>query len=468
MTVAASPIDRIQQRIADKIGPQRYRIWFRHSTDLNLTDGFLEIGVPNPFIGGWIENHFAGEIVEAAREVTGKSVRLNFVINADLSRQLRKTQLNSQADSVARQPSVPSRPRRPRGAPPRRRLRGRLDEFVVGDANQMAFAAAEAVVSQPGRRFNPLCLHGGCGLGKTHLLHGIVNGVGERHPDLSCEYLSAEEFTNEFVQAVRNARIGAFQRRCRDMDVLVVDDIHFLAGKKATQEQFLHTFNAIDAIGKQVVMASDAHPKMIGQLSESLVNRFVSGMVIRIEPPDLPTRCEILRRRAAALNRQFADNVIEYIADSIRTNVRELEGALLKLVAFSSLARQPVTLSLAEQALADHFTTATRIITASTIENTVAAFFGLTPADLHTSRKSRNIALARSVTMFLCRRHTRMSYPEIGRFLGNKNHSTVIQACRKIERLLGVGGEAIWDAPAGRQSLPIEQLLHRLEEQIGT
>jgi len=466
-STASDIVVEIRGRVAQKLGPQRFNLWLKNSTRFALTDDYLEVGVPNPFIGGWIENHFTDQITEAVREVTGKEVQVAYSVNPSLMENLGKSQLDNQARVVS---EVPGRGRRVGGRrdglPKVRPLRGRLETFVVGPSNRMAFTAAQSIASDDGCHYNPLFVHGGCGLGKTHLLQGIANGLLERRSNLNWTYLSGEEFTNQFLSALRRSELGQFRNRLRHLEVLVIDDVHFLANKKATQEEFLHTFNAIDTAGKQVVMASDSHPKLIGQLSDSLVNRFVSGMVVKIDPPEFETRCEILRRQAARMKREVPDAVIEYVAENLDTNVRELEGALLKLAAFGNVAGQPVTMGLAKHALAEHFTRTPPIIHLSDIESVVATFFGLSPADLHTSRKARTIALARAIAMYLARKHTDMSFPEIGRFMGNKNHSTVILACRRIARVLEEEGAVCWLTPTGKDEMPLAALLSRLEEQL--
>ena len=466
-TLVPDTVARIQDRIAEKIGTQRYKVWFKNSTQFTLADGFLKIGVPNHFVGSWIESHFAEAIIDAARDVTGGELNLTFSIDPKLLGNLRKRQLDSQAQFVASNSERVARQRGREAPPPRRTLRGRFEDFVVGPSNHLAFSAATNVVENPAVRFSPLFIHGGCGLGKTHLLQAICNALQEKRPDCQWQYVSGEEFTNQFIYAIKAGRIDAFRQRYRTADVLAIDDIHFLANKTGTQEEFLHTFNAIDAAGKQVVLSSDTHPKLIGQLSSHLVTRFVSGMVVKIDPPEYSIRCEILRRRAAMMNREIPEDVIAYIAEHLDANVRELEGALLKLVAFASIARQPVTMSLAQRALTDHLSRAKRLLDLNDITSTVATYFGLTQAELNTSRKSRTIALARGVAMLLARRHTTMSFPEIGRFLGNKNHSTVILACRKLENVLAENGTVCWNASDGRRHAPLVEILTTLEEQLG-
>jgi chromosomal replication initiator protein len=278
--------------------------------------------------------------------------------------------------------------------------------------------------------------------------------------------LSAEDFVNQFVLALKTKKLEAFRRRLRQMDLLAIDDIHFLASKPSTQEEFLHTFNTINLAGKQVVMASDAHPKMIGQLSDKLVNRFVSGMVVKIENPDFQTRCQICRQYAENMRNSIPETVIRYIAESLRTNVRELEGALLKLIAFASLQNKKPTLVMAREILAEHLARTDPIVHISDIESAVATYFGTTPANIHSSKKDRTIALARHFSMYLARKHTNMSSSEVGRFMGNKNHATVLLACKKLDELLKQNADLHWNGPAGNRISKAKTVLANLEQSI--
>jgi chromosomal replication initiator protein len=341
-----------------------------------------------------------------------------------------------------------------------------LDTFVVGPKNQLAYNAAKTVVEVEQSPFNPLFFHGGYGVGKTHLLQGICNAVWKARPQAKWLYVSAEDFANQYVLALKTQKLEAFRRRFRQMDVLAIDDIHFLASKKAMQEEFLHTFNTIDLAGKQVILASDAHPKMIGKLCEKLVNRFVSGMVVKIESPDFETRCKICAQRAATMKKPIPKSVIAYIAEKMHTNVRELEGALLKVIAFASLSNEKVSLAMAREVLADHISRTDPIVHTSDIESAVTNFFGVTPADVHSSKKDRTVSLARSFSMYLARKYTKMSYPEIGRLMGNKNHATVILACRKIDDFIKRNAEVKWRSPAGNRVEKTKTILNRLMESI--
>jgi chromosomal replication initiator protein len=316
--------------------------------------------------------------------------------------------------------------------------------------------------------FAQLFLHGPCGVGKTHLLDGICHAVGAaKRPGgpLRWRYVTGEQFTNEFVTALRKRDGEAFRARYRNLDLLAIDDVHFLAAKKATQEEFLHTFNAIQGAGKRVVMASDAHPHMVGDLSEQLTSRFVAGMVVRVDPPEESLRERILRRKLQAMNLRVEEAVVDYVVRHVRGSVRELEGAVLKLTALSALDAGPITLATAQSALADQMARTDCAITLGEIESQVAAFFGVTPADLHSSRRTRTVSNARMLAMFLARRHTSMSYPEIARAMG-KNHSTVVLAVQRMEKRLADGGDIAWNSPAGARSIPAGELVEMLTRQI--
>jgi len=459
-------ISAINEALAGKIGPQRYRIWFKNSTRMTIVDDYLKVDVPNLFVASWIENHFSNEIIQAVRAVTGSNRKITFTVDPELSGHQRRAQLGYQAQDVER--SRNQTRRRVGGIEPSqtKRLKLNLDTYVVGRCNQLAHNAATAVVTKQQSPFNPLFIHGGYGVGKTHLLQGICNAVAKSRCKTRWSYLSAEDFANQFVLALKTRKLEAFRSRMRQTDLLAIDDIHFLASKPSTQEEFLHTFNTIDLAGKQVVLASDAHPKMIGQLSEKLVNRFVSGMVVKIDPPDLETRCEICRRYAATMRKPIPESVIKYTAENLRANVRELQGALLKLIAFASLKNTRITLVMAKEVLAEHLARTDPIVHISDIESAAATYFGITPANLHSSKKNRTIALARHFSMYLARKHTHMSSPEVGRFMGNKNHATVLLACKKVEEHLKQNAELHWVGPTGNKVAKARTVLAKLEESI--
>ena len=466
ITDETSAVSAINEVLAEKVGPQKYRIWFKNSTKMTLADGYLKVGVPNLFIASWIENHFASDISHAVRVATGTSRKINFTIDPELSGHQRRGQLDSQAQLVEKTQNRTYKQRSPIKAVSRKKLKLSLDTFVVGRSNELAYNAAQTVVSDKRSPFNPLFIHGSYGIGKTHLLQGICNGVTSRRPETNWLYLSAEDFANQFILALKTGKLETFRRRMRKTDLLAIDDIHFLARKTSTQEEFLHTFNSIDLAGKQVVMVSDAHPKMIGQLSEKLVNRFVSGMVVKVGTPDLRTRCEICRQFARTIRKPIPESVIKFTAEHLHSNVRELEGALLKLIAYSSLQKEKITLNMAEEVLAEHMARTDPIVHVSDIESVVATYFGITPANIHSSKKNRTVALARHFSMYLARKHTRLSTPEIGRCMGNKNHATVLLACKRIEDLIKRNADLHWQGPTGNKVAKARIVHAYLEESV--
>ncbi len=466
MTICAKDAEsNIQARVATKLGAQKFGVWFKDSTRFTLTDHQLHVNTPNHFVSDFIERNFESALLDAAREVTGAEVAISFAIDPELAKCVDKRQPDRQVEFVDRSAERRAREQR-RVLPEFVQLKGAFADFVVGSSNRLAHAAAMSVAENPATQYNPLFIHGGCGIGKTHLLQAICNAFREKHPRLRWRYVTGEEFTNDFVYAVKAREMNVFQDRYRDVDALVIDDVHFLANKRATQDGFLQTFKAIDAAGKQIVLASDAHPKLIGQFSESLVSRFLCGMVVRVDAPDFEVRVNVLRRRTARLKADIGDAVLQYIAEHFRTNVRELEGALLKVVAHAQVSGQPITPAFADQALRDLARHTAPVVLLGDIENTVSIYFGLRPADLHTSRKSRTIALARGIAMYLARKHTDLSFPEIGRFMGNKNHSTVILAERRIRGLLDSRASVQWLTPAGPRNKEITVIVADLEEQV--
>jgi len=483
---AESQIRAINEALADKVGKQKYRIWFKNSTKLTLAGGYLKVDVPNLFIANWIENHFQSEINQAVRSVTGKNVKVTFTIDPELSgRRIGSKAVSSRriekkdrylSRFVTDQPSKKSAA----GGQQKKRLKLNLDTFVVGSSNELAYNAARVVVNEQHSPFNPLFVHGGYGVGKTHLLQGICNAVSQKRPQTNWMYLPAEDFANQFILALKTKKLEAFRQRMRQTDLLVIDDIHFLASKPSMQEEFLHTFNTINLAGKQVVLASDAHPKMIGQLSEKLINRFVSGMVVKIDTPDLETRCRICRQyinnihsngsRTTYTNANsynlVPESVIRHIAENMRTNVRELEGALLKLIAYTALKNEKITIAVAKAVLAEHLERCDPIVHVSDIESAVATFFGITPTSIHSAKKNRTVALARHFSMYLTRKHTNMSSSEIGRVMGNKNHATVLLACKKIESMLEKNCDLNWNGPSGNKISKAKAVLAQLEKDI--
>jgi chromosomal replication initiator protein len=339
-------------------------------------------------------------------------------------------------------PRVDARPQTSHGhrGPPERPLlnpKYLFETFVIGSSNRFAHAAAVAVAEAPAKAYNPLFIYGDSGLGKTHLLHAIGHYAFSLYPGIRVRYVNSEEFTNDFINSIGEGKAGAFQRRYREVDVLLVDDIQFLQGKEQTMEEFFHTFNTLHNANKQVVITSDVPPKQLAGFEDRMRSRFEWGLITDIQPPDLETRIAILRKKAANEKLQGPHDVLEYIASKISTNIRELEGALIRVTAFANLNRQQVDLALAEIVLRDLITDDdTAEITAATIITQTATYFGLTIDDLCGSSRSRVLVTARQIAMYLCRELTDMSLPKIGQQFGGRDHTTVMHANRKIRELM--------------------------------
>ena len=481
---------RLADAIAQRVGQQRFHVWFNNSTRLDLRQDGLEIAVPNDFISEWIGKNFTRPIQEAAHEVLGCPLQVRFHVvpelfevesakgpadaaPAEAAAGVRAEKARV-AETVHRSvPIVPSvRPSAKSDDTPANimqpRLRHSIETFVVGAGNQLAYNTACYVAEFPGAQYNPLFIHGNCGLGKTHLIQGLCRKFIELHPTKRWMYLTGEEFTNEFLTALRTNKLDAFRRKMRDLDLLVIDDVHFLGGKKATQEEFLHTFNAIEAMGRQVVMASDNHPKLIEEFGESLVNRFVSGMVVRIDPPNYATRCEILRALSLRSGMALSEEVISWVARRVTQNVRELEGAVTRVAAHVRLTGSDADVATAQAALGDLDRQLVAPVKPENILQSVCDYFGLEHKDLMSGRRQRTISLARSVAMFLVRKTAKLSFPEIGSRMGKRNHSTVISACRRIERAVQKNEPLVWTSSVGDRTEEAGELIQRLEEHCRT
>jgi chromosomal replication initiator protein len=491
ITALDPQLTRLAKAIAQRVGAQRFHVWFNNSTRLDLKHDGLEIAVPNDFISEWIGKNFTRPIQEAANEVLGGPLVVRFSVVPQLfevgaadnqnldgedapdsaARHIASTVSATTAHEPARnlpmRAAAPAADRPPvRSAPPSaaQRLRHDIDTFIVGHGNQLAYNAALYVAEFPGAQYNPLFIHGGCGLGKTHLLQGLCRRFQQHHPTKRWTYLTGEEFTNEFLTNLRNNKLDVFRRRLRDLDLLVIDDVHFLGGKKATQEEFLHTFNAIEAMGKQVVMASDSHPKMIEEFGESLVNRFVSGMVVRVDPPNFATRCEILRSLALRTGFVLSDEVSGWISRRVTQNVRELEGAITRMAAHIRLTGRDPDVSMAQEALGDLDRQLVVPVKPEAILQAICNYFGVESRDLMSGRRQRTISLARSVAMYLVRKTAKLSFPEIGQRMGKRNHSTVISACRRIEMAVLRNESLVWTSSVGERTEEAAELVQRLEE----
>ena len=421
--------EEVSSRLRGALNEATFTSWFGNAHGTALTDDAFTLSVPNDFAREWIEGHFLGLIRAAVKDATGHERRIHLSVrddNAVTERQLDPLEL-------------PARPRAPEpAASGSMSLKYTFDLFVIGSSNRFAHAAALAVAEAPAQAYNPLFIYGGTGLGKTHLLQAVGQYVGEHGNGLTARYVTSETFMNDFINSLRDKRIEGFKQRYRTYDVLLVDDVQFFEGKERIQEEFFHTFNSLYEAGRQIVISSDRPPKEIATLEERLRSRFEWGLITDIQPPDLETRIAILRKKEKTDRIHIPDpEVLTYVAERVTTNIRELEGALTRVVAFSSLTGRPMTVELAEDVLKDVFPQGQSVeISIRRIQETVSERFGMTVPELCSAKRSQSIAYPRQVAMYLSRALTDSSLPKIGKEFGGRDHTTVMHANAKIEGMI--------------------------------
>ena len=454
------------KRISRQIGPRAYRDWFAPTAYLSSSQDELLVRVPNALAQEWLNRNFRDVVEDVLEEIAAENpklspvpTRVRFVPESEVSdapahpvtaqplrlaasrnspaaptpRRNNGHRLSAAESAVlAEQVGVPARPE-PAQQHPGLDPRYTFDNFVVGSCNQFAHAAARAVADNPGRSYNPLYLYGGVGLGKTHLMHAIGHAILTERPSLRMAYVSAERFMCEMVNAIRWKRTPEFRDRFRNIDMLLVDDVQFLEGKEATQEEFFHTFRSLYEEGKQIVLSSDCPPRELATLEDRLRSRFECGLIADMQVPDLETKLAILRRKAEAESLPLTDDVALYIASKVRSNVRELEGCLTRLMALASLKQRRPDIDLAREATRDLFPDDDKPVTVEAIQRFVADYYDVKVADLKARDNSRSVAFPRQVAMFLCKKMTTSSFPDIGKRFGGKHHSTVIHSVNKIK-----------------------------------
>ena len=418
--------DRVLARIETKVNRHSFYTWFKPTVFIDDDGNAVRIRVPNTLFRDWLTKHYTGVIAEALSEVDRSGTPVTFVTDpAD----------SSDIAFTADPPPPAAQDTEPAGARSGLNPRYSFSTFIVGSSNQFAHAACRAVAEAPSRSYNPLYVYGGVGLGKTHLLHAIGQYLLDHDPGLKLTYISSERFMNEMINAVRYDRILDFRERYRNLDILLVDDVQFLAGKEGTQTEFFHTFNSLYDLQKQIVITSDCPPHEIRSLEERLQSRFEWGLIADIQPPDLETKVAILKKKADAEAIPLPDNVAIYIAGRIKSNIRELEGSLIRLIAYASLTGREISLALAQDVLKNVLAHDDRAVTIEVIQKAVADYYRLKPSDLKSRRSSKSISEPRQIAMYICKSLTTASLPEIGRCFGGKHHSTVIHSIRKIEGL---------------------------------
>jgi chromosomal replication initiator protein len=434
---------RCSDVLREQVTDATWHTWLAGLRPVSFDHDVLVLGVPGTLMRDRVETRYLGMVQAAAVDALGRDVdvRLQVVSSPppqDLFHSVGDplgSPLLPAASQERREPIASARTPTPgsEGLDPRYTF----DAFVIGSSNRFAHAAALAVAEKPGRAYNPLFIHGGAGLGKTHLLHGIGNYVQENFPNRHLRYVSTETFMNEFVDAIRNATTASFKRRYRECDVLLIDDVQFMAGKESLQEEFFHTFNHLYAGSKQIVLTSDRPPKSIATLEDRLTSRFLSGLITDVQPPELETRLAILRKKAEREPVPVPDDVLEFIATHVTDNIRELEGALIRVTAYASLNRQPLNRDLAEHVLSDIVSgMQPRRITPKMILDATASTFGFAVEDLCGASRRRPLVIARQIGMYVFRELTDFSYPAIAREFGGRDHTTVMHAVDKISSLM--------------------------------
>jgi chromosomal replication initiator protein len=426
---ASQTWDTISQRLRESLNASTFANWFGAATPVEQDADRLVVAVPNEFTKTWIEGHF-GSLLNAAAAEHDLALELRVAVSEAVA--AAKTEAAAEGGEQAGSEEGPVAS--VRGLNPRYTF----DLFVIGPSNRFAHAAALAVAESPAQAYNPLFIYGSTGLGKTHLLQAVGQYVAQQHRAMSVRYVTTETVLNEFVDALRDKNTAGFKLRYRTYDVLLVDDIQFIEGKDTLQEEFFHTFNSLYEAGKQIIISSDRQPRELATLEARLKSRFEWGLITDIQPPDLETRIAILRKKVATDRLDVADkDVLTFIADRVTSNIRELEGALTRVIAYASLTGRPITVSVADEVLKDLFPGgSTRAITVEQVQAAVCEWFGMSQADLRGDKRPQSIAYPRHIAMYLCRELTDQSLPKIGAKFGGRDHSTVMHGVRRIGDLI--------------------------------
>jgi chromosomal replication initiator protein len=435
--MAATIWDQVLARIETKVNRHSFYTWFKPTSFISDSGQSISVRVPNVLFKDWLTKHYSLVLAEALDEVKRAEAKVLFISEASIHEAEPPVEEPASTPEAKTDDTLVAPAATPGGLNPRYTF----DTFIVGTSNQFAHAACRAVAEAPSRSYNPLFIYGGVGLGKTHLMHAIGQYVLRHDPSLTLTYISSERFMNEMINAVRFDRILDFRERYRSVDVLLVDDIQFVSGKEGTQTEFFHTFNALYDSQKQIVLSSDRPPHEIPQLEERLRSRFEWGLIADIQPPDLETKIAILKKKADNEAIPLPDNVAIYIAGRIKSNIRELEGSLIRLIAYASLTGRELSLDLAQEILKNVLDQDERAVTIETIQKFVSDYYQLKVGELKSRNNSKSVAMPRQVAMYLSKTLTHASLPEIGRSFGGKHHSTVIHSIRKVEDMRKKDGD---------------------------
>ncbi|MBS5939902.1 chromosomal replication initiator protein DnaA [Clostridium sartagoforme] len=418
--------DKTLNIIKGEMSEVSFNTWIKSCEPISISSNIIRVSVPNSFTQDILEKRYKDLVVNSIEAACSKHYNVEFIVASDIQEVAEKEDKNKSAEdksniTVNDEMSSTLNPKYT------------FDSFVIGNSNRFAHAASLAVAEAPAKAYNPLFIYGGVGLGKTHLMHAIGHYALQNNPNTKVVYVSSEKFTNELINAIRDDKNDEFRNKYRKVDILLIDDIQFIAGKERTQEEFFHTFNELHGANKQIILSSDRPPKEIPTLEDRLRSRFEWGLIADIQAPDFETRMAILKKKADVEKLNVANEVMVYIATKIKSNIRELEGALIRIVAYSSLTNRPITVELAGEALKDIISNKqNKNVTIDVIQDVVAAYFNLRIEDLKSQRRTRNIAYPRQIAMYLSRKLTDMSLPKIGEEFGGRDHTTVIHAYEKI------------------------------------
>ena len=415
--------DACKKELEKKIDLHSFISYIEPTKQIKYDDGELSILVPSRFLVDWLEKYYLETIGKALKKVTDSDISITFTVDSARPKEVRTPAPAMKQKQRPRPPAVVNR----------FISKYSFDSFVVGSCNEFAHASSTTCANNPGSKYNPLFLYGGVGLGKTHLMQSIGHHIQKKNKNANVLYLSSEQFVNQMISSMQKGQMDNFRKKFRGVDVLLVDDIQFIAGKERTQEEFFHTFNSLFELGKQIVVSSDQFPKDIKKLEERLKSRFEWGLIADIQPADLETKMAIIRKKATSNGYNIPTDVTEFLARAIKSNIRELEGCLARVVAYSSLSGKPIDLALAKETLEGVYSDARGQIDIAQIQKAIIKYFNLKPTDLKSKNRSKKIVVPRQLAMYLCRKYTEESLPQIGKFFGGRDHSTVIHATRKIK-----------------------------------
>ncbi len=478
--------EQLVQKLRAEIGDRNFQHWFENRSLVAFDGQHAQVSVASPFLQSWMQRRFGKTLNTIVRELS-PDADIRWSVDVTLAAESESHDSDARTSSTQKPhngtlpfpgvtssdsasttvtssvaPASQEKASRATAASRKQRRFMSLTDFVAGPCNELALTASRQVCIAPGERLSSLYLHGSVGTGKTHLAEGIYQEIRRQHPQLQILFMTAEEFGNRFTHALRTQALPGFRQRFRNVDILIVDDISFLDGKRAMQEEFLHTFKQLASHGGQVVVTSDCHPRLLKQMSDELVTRLLCGMVCRLEAPDAETRRRIVQAKCETSNAQIADEALDYVARRFVHSVREIEGALNTLQAWQQMTGRKVSLKIARQALSELERDCIRVVKLADIERAVCDLFGVTDDDLKGSRRTRSVSQPRMLAMFLARRHTQAAYKEIGEFFGGRNHSTVVAAEKKIDTWLRTEN----DMTVGGRRWSLSDVVERLEQQI--